>query len=118
MPHLRPPADTVPGRCRVRVRGLVQGVGFRPFVYALAREHGLTGWVLTDSDGVLAQIQGGNCAGFLDALTRNPPPLARIESVTREARPRVRDETGFGIRDCARQGRATTAITADAAVCP
>jgi hypothetical protein len=66
MTHLRPPADTVTGRCRVRVRGLVQGVGFRPFVYALAHEHGLTGWVLNDNDGVLAEIQGGGCAGFLD----------------------------------------------------
>jgi hydrogenase maturation protein HypF len=118
MTHLRPPADTVTGRCRVRVRGLVQGVGFRPFVYALAHEHGLTGWVLNDNDGVLAEIQGGGCAGFLNDLTGKPPPLARIESVTSEDLPLVPDETGFTIRASNRQGRATTAITADATVCP
>ena len=58
-------AQTSLTRSRVRVRGLVQGVGFRPFIHNLAGSFGLTGWVLNDSDGVLLEVQGGDCSGFL-----------------------------------------------------
>ena len=43
---------------RIRIRGLVQGVGFRPFVYGLARRHGLSGWVMNDAEGVLLEVEG------------------------------------------------------------
>src|SRR5262245_32896541 len=43
---------------RIRIRGIVQGVGFRPFVYRLARAHGLTGWVINGDEGVLIHVEG------------------------------------------------------------
>jgi hydrogenase maturation protein HypF len=93
------------GRLRVRVRGAVQGVGFRPFVHALAHRYGLSGFVLNDPDGVLAEVEGPSLAGFLGALTRETPPLARIEAVdlTRLER---RGEVGFTIRPSTGQGEA------------
>ncbi len=68
---------------RYRVCGVVQGVGFRPFVHRLARRFMTVGWVLNDSNGVLLEIQGRREAldGFAAALVEEPPPLSRITSV-------------------------------------
>ena len=74
-------------RTEVRVEGVVQGVGFRPFVYALATGLGLTGLVGNDLDGVFAEVEGPEAAvaEFLGRLEREAPPLARIERVTTRA---------------------------------
>ena len=74
-------------RTAVRVEGVVQGVGFRPFVYALATGLGLTGLVGNDLDGVFAEVEGPEAAvaDFLGRLERDAPPLARIERVTTTA---------------------------------
>jgi len=74
-------------RTAVRVEGVVQGVGFRPFVYALATGLGLTGLVGNDLDGVFAEVEGPQAAvaEFLRRLERDAPPLARIERVTTTA---------------------------------
>ena len=74
-------------RTAVRVEGVVQGVGFRPFVYALATGLGLTGLVGNDLDGVFAEVEGPAAAvsEFLRRLERDAPPLARIERVTTRA---------------------------------
>jgi hydrogenase maturation protein HypF len=72
------------------VSGIVQGVGFRPFVYRIARKYGISGSVSNDTLGVLIEAEGakGNISQFLAALTRDAPPLAKIESVkTEEIRP-------------------------------
>src|SRR3954465_14060547 len=61
-------------RRRVRVRGVVQGVGFRPFVYGLALELGLAGWVLNDAAGVVADVQGR--PGDVEAFCRRVAPAA------------------------------------------
>ncbi len=68
-------------RQRITVQGIVQGVGFRPFVYALARRSGLTGFVFNDSRGVTIEVEGAAAAleGFREALLTEAPPLARIE---------------------------------------
>ncbi len=71
-------------RRRLRARGVVQGVGFRPFVYRLAREHGLGGYVLNDGDGVLIEVEGGELDRFAVDLRSRAPALARIESLTSE----------------------------------
>lgn len=84
-------------RLRVRVRGAVQGVGFRPFVYRLAAQYGLSGFVLNDQDGVLAEIEGDALDGFLTALQQAPPPLARIDAVEVTALPGL-GLSGFAIR--------------------
>jgi hydrogenase maturation protein HypF len=54
------PATMNVSRLRIRVRGLVQGVGFRPFVYRLATERGLRGWVRNDEHGVLLEVAGAD----------------------------------------------------------
>jgi hydrogenase maturation protein HypF len=71
-------------RTAVRVEGIVQGVGFRPFVYSLATGLGLRGLVGNDVDGVFAEVEGPEAAvrAFLLALERDAPALARIERVT------------------------------------
>ena len=70
-------------RKRIGVSGVVQGVGFRPFVYRLAHDHGLTGWVLNHSGGVDIEVEGSPAAldGFVRELETEAPPLARIEAV-------------------------------------
>jgi len=74
---------TEPVRMAIRVEGIVQGVGFRPFVYTLATGLGLAGFVGNDADGVFAEVEGPSEAvsTFLLALERDAPPLARIERV-------------------------------------
>jgi hydrogenase maturation protein HypF len=71
-------------RTAVRVEGIVQGVGFRPFVYSLATSLGLGGLVGNDTDGVFAEVEGDATAvqQFLVLLEQQAPPLARIERVT------------------------------------
>ncbi len=65
----------------ISVQGVVQGVGFRPFIFRLAHECGLAGWVLNTSSGVEIEVEGiGESIGrFLDRLVRDAPPLAHIE---------------------------------------
>ena len=66
-------------RLRVEIHGAVQGVGFRPFVYRLATELGLTGWVINDTRGVFIEVEGPKPAldAFLHRLPAETPPLAR-----------------------------------------
>lgn len=107
-------------RRRVRVRGQVQGVGFRPFVYRLAGEHGLDGWVRNDGQGVDIEVQGEAeaVARFLADLERKAPPLARVEAVeVRELPPQLGPE-GFAIDASRSGGPVNTGVSFDAAVCP
>jgi hydrogenase maturation protein HypF len=68
---------------KIHVRGIVQGVGFRPFVYGLAVNYQVSGWVRNTSSGVDIEINGSpdNLAAFLHELKTNPPPLARIDQL-------------------------------------
>src|SRR5271155_1965333 len=72
-----------PVRKQIRVRGIVQGVGFRPFIYNLARTLRLTGYVLNSSAGVLIEVEGEppKIEEFVRELRANPPTLAHIEDV-------------------------------------
>ncbi len=108
------PTEAV-SRLRLRVRGCVQGVGFRPFAYGLARDMGLAGHVLNDADGVLIEVEGPAAGDFVVALREQAPPLARIDDIeVCELAPTGGD--GFAILE-SRGGRAATRIAADAAVC-
>jgi hydrogenase maturation protein HypF len=108
--------DELHGRLRVRVTGAVQGVGFRPFVHGLALRCGLSGFVLNDDDGVLAEIEGGEFDAFLAALRREQPPLARIEAV--EVTPVAPEgRQGFAIRRSAGSGGGRTRLGPDTAPC-
>jgi hydrogenase maturation protein HypF len=101
------------------VRGVVQGVGFRPFVYRLALEEGLAGFIGNDTDGVTIEIEGPRASldSFLTRLRSDAPPLSRIDSVSvREAKPT--GDTCFRIVASEVLGRVSTGIPADAATCP
>lgn len=115
-PHIFPDA----GRARwaVRVRGAVQGVGFRPFVWTLAQELSLAGHVLNDADGVLAEIEGEpeDICRFLDLLQSQLPPLARIDEIE-TATVMPLGETAFSIAKSAKAKSANTMITPDMATC-
>ena len=75
--------DELTGRA-IHITGVVQGVGFRPFVYGLAQQHGLTGWVRNNSAGVEMALNGSTAAldTFLHDLQTKLPPLAHIDSLT------------------------------------
>jgi hydrogenase maturation protein HypF len=105
-------------RKAVRVQGVVQGVGFRPFVYALATGLGLGGLVGNDTDGVFAEIEGEPAAvgEFFRLLEEKAPPLARIERVTASSLPA--EGTGsFRIVASGQAGPRRTLIAADTATC-
>jgi hydrogenase maturation protein HypF len=103
-------------RLRIRVRGAVQGVGFRPFVYGLAARRGLSGYVLNDQDGVLAEIEGFDLDGFLSALRRETPALAHIDTVEATQVPPI-GEIGFVIRKSQDEGSRSARGVPDAATC-
>src|SRR5271166_963572 len=107
----KPPRE----RLRFRVRGAVQGVGFRPFAYRLASRLALAGFVRNDAEGVLIEVEGAHASAFLSELETAAPPLARIDSIEVAAIAPVGGE-GF-IIEATRQGKSTTRIGADAAVC-
>ncbi len=105
-------------RVRVRVTGTVQGVGFRPFVYRLARELGLAGWVLNDSAGVLLEAEGEGAAvdRFLERLRADAPPLALVEVVEPQALAPT-GERGFAIAESEAGGEPKAPVSAEAATC-
>lgn len=105
-------------RRRLRVTGVVQGVGFRPFVYGLADAHQLAGLVGNDSAGVFIEVEGPAAAlqAFQIDLIERRPPLAHIEAVTAEALP-LQGEAGFRIVESQAQPAARTLISPDLCVC-
>jgi hydrogenase maturation protein HypF len=104
-------------RLRLRVRGAVQGVGFRPFAHGLAARYGLSGFVRNDAEGVLVEIEGMRAGDFVTALRKEAPPLARIASIDVQPLAATGDKGGFAILDSA-PGQTKTRIVPDAAVCP
>lgn len=104
-------------RHAIRVRGVVQGVGFRPFVWRLANELRLAGFVRNDAQGVAIEVQGDAhaLARFADRLAGEAPSLARIDAIETQAAP-LSSHTSFAIETSV-AGVARTGITADAAVC-
>jgi hydrogenase maturation protein HypF len=107
-----------PQRLRFRVTGTVQGVGFRPFVYRIAVESGLVGWVANDSRGVLIEVEGSPEAldAFRRRLVEDAPPLARIARLEAEALAPA-EESGFRIVDSRTAGAPAVAVSVDVATC-
>jgi len=70
-------------RLAITVRGVVQGVGFRPFVHAAATRHGVAGWVRNLGDGLALEVEGDDGAvhAFLATLRSDAPPAARVEGL-------------------------------------
>ena len=100
---------------QIRVRGLVQGVGFRPYVWRLANELGLRGWVRNDGAGVSIVAGGARLDEFLARLPAEAPRLARIDGI--DSQPGEFTGQGFSILDSV-AGDIATAIGPDAALCP
>src|SRR4051812_5460171 len=104
---------------RVRVEGTVQGVGFRPYVYKLANELALGGYVLNDERGVLVEVEGAGEAveAFVARLPVEVPPLAKILRIAREDRP-PSGVAGFSIAASESGARLPDAdVASDSAVC-
>jgi acylphosphatase len=103
-------------RRRVRVGGIVQGVGFRPFVYGLARAQELGGFVRNDARGVVIEVEGATekLDLFAAALVEQAPPLARIAALE-ESEIEPRGEQDFTIAQSADEGARTALVPADIA---
>lgn len=106
-------------RLRLEIQGAVQGVGFRPFVYRLATELGLVGWIVNDTQGVFIEVEGVSAVlwSFLERLQAEKPPLARIYTLQTA----WLDPAGYGqfeIRKSAAQGAKTALVLPDIATCP
>jgi len=103
-------------RLRIRAEGVVQGVGFRPYVHHLALKYNLKGWVLNSPSGVLIEIEGERALLFLKELRENPPPLAILDSLeTEELEPA--GYTEFEIRSSQFEEEPITLIPPDVATC-
>ncbi|HWR98551.1 MAG TPA: carbamoyltransferase HypF [Candidatus Methanoperedens sp.] len=103
-------------RLRIEVTGVVQGVGFRPAVWRLARELGLAGFVRNSSAGVEIEVEGARAGQFAEALRASAPPLARVASLA------VREVPALGAGEFvilpSREAEAATDLSPDIATCP
>ena len=111
-------------RLSITIEGVVQGVGFRPFVYTTATRHALSGWVSNDADGIHLEVEGDaeDIDRFLAGLKQHPPPAARIDRiVAREVPPDgargFPRSGGFVIRESTTAAIARPTLPADQAVC-
>lgn len=100
---------------RIQISGVVQGVGFRPFVYTLARRLGITGTVRNDASGVDITASGARVAEFVDHVVKKPPPLAVIKDI------RISDtdveDTVFSIVKSSDRGLVRADVGVDTAIC-
>lgn len=115
----------MPERWRVLVRGAVQGVGFRPFIYRLANAYALAGWVSNSSQGVVIEAEAPPdiLATFLTQIEAQKPPHSSIQRITVENIPPLGmgDKTGvalFEIHESHSEGNRSTIILPDLATCP
>jgi hydrogenase maturation protein HypF len=106
-------------RRHIFLRGIVQGVGFRPFVFNLARLHGLNGWVNNSSEGVHLEVEGSpeRIEQFTQEVTRKAPPQAKIESLQCEDL-KPAGGAGFEIRESVEEAGKYQLISPDIATCP
>ena len=102
----------------VKIKGIVQGVGFRPFIHRLVREHGLKGTIRNTSSGVTMELEGEESAisRFLSVLPQKAPPLAVIEEISSREIPERGFET-FTIIGSERQEERNTLISPDISIC-
>ncbi|MEJ7760968.1 MAG: carbamoyltransferase HypF [Gemmatimonadaceae bacterium] len=116
--HDRPQVENSLHAQTIRISGVVQGVGFRPFVYRIANAHGIRGWVLNDADGVCIRAEGSEeaLAAFNHDLTVAAPPAARINSVAIHCTSAA-GHYDFRIAESEKGDNPTAGISPDLAVC-
>ncbi len=103
----------------IRISGIVQGVGFRPFVYRLARNLGLCGSIANTPSGVIIRVRGReqDITLLMRKIEEEPPPLSRIFSLEAVPCHAELSEEGFSITESHRNGRVNTQISPDTATC-
>ncbi|MCF1429652.1 MAG: carbamoyltransferase HypF [Shewanella sp.] len=106
-------------RRRIQMTGIVQGVGFRPWIYRLAMQHRISGTVLNSSAGVIIECQGSKAqiSDFIASLDHHRPPLARLDSITIDEIEPVPSEAGFEIIQSRQQDTISVSVSADKACC-
>jgi hydrogenase maturation protein HypF len=105
------------GRLRLHFSGIVQGVGFRPFLYRSAEKFQLKGFVKNTSAGVTLEVEGGRLPEFVRYITRHAPPLSHIETLRLEEIP-VRHSREFIILESDPRGQKNLMVSPDIALCP
>jgi hydrogenase maturation protein HypF len=106
-------------RLAIHIKGIVQGVGFRPFVYKLAHQYQLAGWVMNSSQGVEIEVEGTShdVSGFIEELKNSTPPLAVVHEII--VNPcSIIGESEFIIRHSTKQTEKAAWISPDIATCP
>ena len=103
-------------RLHILVRGLVQGVGFRPHVYRVASHHGVGGFVRNGPDGVVIEAEGSGLDTFLEDIHRLAPPLARIDTLVSSPVAAL-GQRDFRILESRGDGAGSAAVPADVALC-
>ncbi len=116
-PTKRPP-DVIE-RIHVRIKGMVQGVGFRPFIYRLAKELGLTGWVYNGAQGIELEAEGSRrrLESFLWHIQKDAPSNTFVQNLEWAAVPRAQD-LDFHIRSSEHKGQKTAQVLPDLGTCP
>ncbi len=104
-------------RLRVQLTGYVQGVGFRPCVYRVAKALDLTGWVKNNSEGVEIEIQGKKSPQFIECLKENLPPLATLDTLHFKNISPLLDEDDFSILPSDVAGKLSAKISPDMSIC-
>lgn len=104
---------------QIEIKGIVQGVGFRPHVYNLALKHDIKGWVNNDEKGVNIVVYSfeENCQNFINELKNNPPVLARIDSLEIKEITKIKEYKSFEIIQSTNQNNKTTIVSPDMAIC-
>ena len=105
------------GRLRLYFSGIVQGVGFRPFLYRAAEKFKMSGCVMNSGGGVILEVEGENLPGFLRYIMRNTPPLSRINSIRFQEIP-VKLSRKFAIMKSENGGNSDILVSPDIALCP
>lgn len=107
-------------RVKIEVTGIVQGVGFRPFIHRLVQAHGFAGWVRNTSCGAELELEGEQeeIRRFAGEIRENHPPLALIESVTCAEQPGLEHYDGFRIIPSDRGAAMQTLVSPDVGICP
>lgn len=103
-------------RLQIQITGHVQGVGFRPYVYRLAKQLQLSGWVQNTAEGIAIEVQGKSVSNFIHRLKENLPLLATVDSIQAKKVPIQLKETKFLIND-SQYGFVTAKLLPDAGVC-
>jgi len=103
-------------RIRLQISGLVQGVGFRPYIYGLAKKYNLSGWVRNGPDGVVIEIEGTKTNEFISALSDNNPPNSTINKIEYNEIEPGQDKQFKILESQASRGKSS--IAADISICP